>query len=203
VIRGFSINNSHTHKVWSYEEHKAECCDIVISLIEGWFDIVKELAQELVWWQWRQFALLLCSSSCIEFLLLMRVFDKAHRFSWSVFLQCCGFHTYSSQIGVRTGLWQCEVWQCTGYLMIEWDHISWLMSRLTLKSLHMQRSSSYMSSHLACLVTWTTFIFTLTIASLECRFFDAFIELRYCETIIALCSWEWILLFVVIKPIQA
>jgi hypothetical protein len=64
------------------------------------------------------------------------------------------------------------------------------MSRLTLKSLHVQRSSSYMSSHLACLVTWTTFIFTLTIAFfLECRFFDAFIELRYCETIIALCSW--------------
>ncbi len=36
------------------------------------------------------------------------------------------------------------------------------MSRLTLKSLHVQRSSSYMGSCLACLVTWTTFIFTLT-----------------------------------------
>ncbi len=36
------------------------------------------------------------------------------------------------------------------------------MSRLTLKSLHVQRSSSYMSSHLACLVTWTMSVFTLT-----------------------------------------
>jgi len=41
-------------------------------------------------------------------------------------------------------------------------HIAWLMLRLTLKSLHVQRSSSYMSSYLTCLVTWTTFIFTLT-----------------------------------------
>ncbi len=37
------------------------------------------------------------------------------------------------------------------------------MSRLTLKSLHVQRSSSYMGSHLACLVTWTTSVFTLTV----------------------------------------
>jgi len=36
------------------------------------------------------------------------------------------------------------------------------MLRLTLKSLHVQRSSSYMSSHLACLVTWTMSVFTLT-----------------------------------------
>ncbi len=34
------------------------------------------------------------------------------------------FHIYSSQIDIRTDLWQCEVWQCTDYSMIEWNHIS-------------------------------------------------------------------------------
>jgi hypothetical protein len=73
VIRGFSINNSHTHEVWSYDKHKAECCGIVISLIELIWHCWRT-CWELVWWQW--FVLLLCSSSCIEFLLLMRVFKS-------------------------------------------------------------------------------------------------------------------------------
>jgi hypothetical protein len=85
VIRGFSINNSHTHEVWSYDKHK-ECCGIVISLIEDWFDIVEELVWELVWWQW--FAFFFAAQAALSFFFLWGYLTKHMGFSWSVFLQC-------------------------------------------------------------------------------------------------------------------